>query len=186
MRNQRNIFLVGLMGVGKTTIGRQLARNLKREFIDSDHEIEQRTGADIPWIFDIEGEAGFRARERDVIADLTARQGIVLATGGGAVLDQQNRNYLKSRGFVVYLRASVERLVERTGKDRHRPLLQDANPRQLLQNLLVERDPYYREIADVIIDTDTRNVSNSVKLIMSQFNKLTTKLQADEDSGATG
>jgi len=170
--NKRNIFLIGLMGAGKTTIGRHLARSLGCEFIDSDHEIERRTGADIPWIFDIEGEQGFRERERAVIDDLSQRQGIVLATGGGAVLDAGNRRHLVSRGMVVYLRASVDRLAQRTAMDRNRPLLQTDDPVQRLQRLFDERDPLYREIADFIVDTDNRNVSNSVKFIINQFNKL--------------
>jgi len=180
--NKRNIFLIGLMGAGKTTIGRQLARNLGCEFFDSDHEIGRRTGADIPWIFDIEGEQGFRERERAVIDDLTQRQGIVLATGGGAVLDADNRRHLTARGLVIYLRASVKRLLRRTEKDKNRPLLQTANPGQRLQQLYDERDPLYREIADFIVDTDNRNVSNSVKLIIRQFNKL----NSDTAGGTNG
>ena len=180
--NKRNIFLIGLMGAGKTTIGRHLARNLGCEFFDSDHEIERRTGADIPWIFDIEGEQGFRERERAVIDDLTQRQGIVLATGGGAVLDAENRRNLTARGLVIYLRASVKRLLRRTEKDKNRPLLQTANPGQRLQQLYDERDPLYREIADFIVDTDNRNVSNSVKLIIKQFNKL----KSDTAGGSSG
>jgi len=168
---QNNIFLIGLMGVGKTTIGKQLARNLGCEFIDSDHEIERRTGADIPWIFDIEGEPGFRERERIVIDDLTQKQGVVLATGGGAVLAPDNRQHLMARGMVVYLKASVEHLLQRTAFDRNRPLLQTDNPRQRLEELMDKRDPLYREIADFIVDTDNRSVSNSVKLIMKHFNK---------------
>lgn len=175
---KRNIFLIGLMGAGKTTIGRQLARNLGCDFIDSDHEIERRTGADIPWIFDIEGEQGFREREEAVIDDLSQRHGIVLATGGGAVLDVRNRQHLAARGLVVYLRASVDRLMLRTEKDRNRPLLQTDDPAQRLQSLYDQRDPLYREIADIIVDTDNRNVASSVKLIANHFNK-----QAlDEDS----
>jgi len=177
---KRNIFLVGLMGAGKTTIGRQLARALKYEFVDSDHEIEQRTGADIPWIFDIEGEQGFRERERAVIDELTQRQGIILATGGGAVLDPGNRRHLMARGLVVYLRASVSHLLRRTALDRNRPLLQTENPRQRLQQLLDERDSLYREVADIIVDTNNRSVSNSVKLIVNTFND-----QADT-GGETG
>jgi len=169
--NKRNIFLIGLMGAGKTTIGRQLARKLGCEFVDSDHEIESRTGADIPWIFDIEGEQGFRARERSVIDDLTQRQGIVLATGGGVVLDGQNRQNLASRGMVVYLRASVDHLLRRTAMDRNRPLLQTDNPAQRLHQLFEQRDPLYREIADFVVDTDRRSVSNSVKLISNRFTR---------------
>lgn len=157
------------MGVGKTTIGRQLAKNIGCKFLDSDHEIERRTGADIPWIFDIEGEAGFRERECIVIDELTQRQGLVLATGGGAVLSADNRRHLMSRGMVVYLRASIDHLLKRTAFDRNRPLLQTDNPRRRLEQLFAERDPLYQEIADVIVDTDNRSVSNSVKLITKRF-----------------
>ncbi len=166
---KKNIFLVGLMGVGKTTIGKQLAKNIGCEFIDSDHEIERRTGADIPWIFDIEGEAGFRERESIVIDELTQLQGIVLATGGGSVLAAENRHHLMARGLVIYLRASIDHLLKRTAFDRNRPLLQTDNPRQRLEQLFMQRDPLYQEIADVIIDTDYRSVSNSVKLIIKNF-----------------
>jgi len=171
MKEPVNLFLVGLMGAGKTTIGRQLARRLKLTFIDSDVEIETRTGANIPWIFDIEGEKGFRKRERDVIDDLTQRQGIVLATGGGAVLDKRNRTHLLERGVVIYLYTSIEQLVKRTAKDRNRPLLQTGDPRTQLEELLTERDPIYREIADLVVETDNRNVLATVKAIISGISK---------------
>jgi shikimate kinase len=164
-----NLFLVGLMGAGKTTIGRQLARRLKLTFIDSDHEIEARTGANIPWIFDIEGEKGFRKRERDVIDELTQRQGIVLATGGGAVMDKRNRIHLSERGMVIYLHTSIEQLVKRTAKDRNRPLLQTGEPRVRLEELLAERDPVYREIADLVVETDNRNVQATVRAIINSI-----------------
>lgn len=167
-----NVFLVGLMGVGKTTIGRQLARALQMEFLDSDHEIERRTGADIPWIFDIEGEAGFRRREKAVIAELAARRGIVLATGGGAVLDPDNRATLQAHGAVVYLSAGIEQLLRRTSRDRNRPLLQSGDPRQRLEELLAARDPLYREIADIIVKTDQHSVAASVRLIIKQLSAL--------------
>src|SRR3954468_19363316 len=128
----QNVFLVGLMGAGKTTIGRILARKLGLRFIDSDHEIEARTGASIPWIFEIEGEQSFRRREADVIRDLSAQEGIVLATGGGAILNAESRAYLKARGTVIYLRANVSSILVRTSHDKNRPLLQTANPRQRL------------------------------------------------------
>ncbi|MFO8023542.1 shikimate kinase, partial [Thiohalophilus sp.] len=131
-----NIFLIGLMGAGKTTIGRQLAQALGKEFIDSDHEIENRTGVNIPLIFELEGEQGFREREAAVIDDLTARDNVVLATGGGAVLYEQNRQHLKERGTVIYLQARVGQLLERTHKDKNRPLLQTADPEARLQALL--------------------------------------------------
>jgi shikimate kinase len=142
------------MGAGKTTIGRRLAKNMRRTFYDSDKEIEERTGASISLIFEIEGEAGFRARERRMIAELTQLKNIVLATGGGAVIDPDNRACLKQRGFVVYLRAPVERLLVRTHLDRGRPLLQTTDPAQRIKELLMEREPFYREVADAIIDTD--------------------------------
>lgn len=149
-----NIFLVGPMGAGKTTIGRQLAKSLGLDFVDSDHEIENRTGVGIPLIFEVEGEAGFRRREREMIDELTRRGNIVLATGGGAVLDAANRAHLSARGQVVYLHASLEHLLKRTAKDRNRPLLQTDNPRARLQQILEQRDPLYREIADLVVETD--------------------------------
>ena len=139
MNATENIFLVGLMGAGKTTVGRALAKKLNKRFIDSDHEIEARTGASIPLIFEIEGEASFRQREAEVIHDLTAQQGIVLATGGGAVLRKENRDALKAHGTVIYLRASVNHILQRTGRDKNRPLLQTADPRRRLEELTLER-----------------------------------------------
>ncbi|MBI3773193.1 MAG: shikimate kinase AroK [Gammaproteobacteria bacterium] len=158
-----NVFLVGPMGAGKTTIGRQLAKRLAWEFVDSDHEIEHRTGVSIPLIFEIEGEAGFRKREQAVIDELTQRRGIVLATGGGAVLDPDNRRHLAARGMVVYLRASLDTLFERTARDKNRPLLQTDDPRSRLAAILEQRDPLYREMADVIIDTDKHGAREVVR-----------------------
>lgn len=157
------------MGAGKTTIGRALARELEMRFLDSDHEIEARTGADIPWIFDIEGEEGFRRRERELIEELTALEGIVLATGGGAVLDPRNRDNLTQRGTVVYLCASVDRLLQRTAKDKSRPLLQTEDPRARLQTLNDVRDPLYREVADIVIETDRLGVRRAVELILERL-----------------
>ncbi|QKT03422.1 shikimate kinase AroK [Ectothiorhodospiraceae bacterium 2226] len=162
----RRIFLVGLMGAGKTTVGRRLAEALQLEFVDSDHEIERRTGASIPLIFDVEGEAGFRRREAAVIDELTQRRGVVLATGGGAVLDPANRRHLAERGLVIYLSASLEQLWRRTSRDRNRPLLQTQDPRAKLKQLMVERDPLYREIADVVVATDKRGVRHVVAEIL--------------------
>ncbi|MGV8897843.1 MAG: bifunctional shikimate kinase/3-dehydroquinate synthase AroKB [Burkholderiaceae bacterium] len=162
----KNIFLIGLMGAGKTTVGRALAKKLNKRFVDSDHEIEARSGASIPWIFEIEGEGSFRRREAEVIRDLTAQQGIVLATGGGAILDAQNRAYLHARGTVVYLRTSVQNILQRTGHDKNRPLLQTADPRKLLEELTRQRDPLYREIAHVVIDTGRPNVQFMVHAIL--------------------
>jgi len=164
-----NIFLVGLMGAGKTTIGRALARRLNKQFIDSDHEIEARTGVSIPLIFEIEGEASFRQRESEVIRDLSSLHDIVLATGGGAILREENRECLKSRGTVIYLQASIASILQRTGRDKNRPLLQTADPRQTLERLARERDPYYREVADLIVETGRPNVQLLVQTIVSQL-----------------
>ncbi|PUA17567.1 bifunctional shikimate kinase/3-dehydroquinate synthase AroKB [Glaciimonas sp. PCH181] len=164
-----NIILVGLMGSGKTTVGRALAKKLNKLFIDSDHEIEARSGASIPLIFEIEGEPSFRQREAEVIRDITARQNIVLATGGGAILNPDNRASLKSCGTVIYLRASVHHILQRTGRDKNRPLLQTADPRKLLEELTRQRDPLYREIADIIVDTGRPNVQFLVHSILSQL-----------------
>ncbi|WP_374047112.1 bifunctional shikimate kinase/3-dehydroquinate synthase AroKB [Massilia sp. YIM B02443] len=157
------------MGAGKTTIGRLLARKLNRRFVDSDHEIEARTGATIPWIFEIEGEACFRKREADVIRDLSAQDGLVLATGGGAVLNPKSRAYLAERGTVIYLRASIGSILQRTSHDKNRPLLQTADPRAKLEELLEQRDPLYREIADLVIDTGRPNVQSMVQTILDQL-----------------
>jgi 3-dehydroquinate synthase len=165
----QNVFLVGLMGAGKTTVGRALAKKLGKQFIDSDHEIEARTGASIPLIFEIEGEEGFRQREAEVIRDLTAQQNIVLATGGGAVLRPDNREYLKTRGTVIYLRASVTSILQRTSHDRNRPLLRTADPRTRIEELAREREPLYHEIADIIIDTGRPNVQSLIQSILAKL-----------------
>jgi shikimate kinase len=164
-----NIFLVGPMGAGKSSVGRQLARQLNKDFHDSDSEIEQRTGADIPLIFDLEGEEGFRKRETVVIDDLTKQQNIVLATGGGAVLLPENRQYLKERGYVVYLRASIPQILERTQKDKSRPLLQTEDPAKKLQELMDSRDPLYLEVANLSVDTDGRSVKQVVDDILQHL-----------------
>ncbi|MFO1321081.1 MAG: shikimate kinase [Burkholderiales bacterium] len=157
-----NIFLVGLMGAGKTSVGRLLAKRLGKQFVDSDHEIEARTGVRIPVIFDIEGEAGFRQRETATIDELTRGHDVVLATGGGAVLDSRNRAALNSRGTVVYLHANVDELWNRTKHDRNRPLLQTADPRGRLAELLAQRDPLYREVAHVVVETGTQSLRTLV------------------------
>jgi shikimate kinase len=157
-----NIFLVGMMGAGKTSVGKSLARRLGKEFHDSDHVIEARTGVKIPVIFEIEGETGFRSRESAVIDELTALQEIVLATGGGAVLDPRNRGLLKSRGTVVYLRAAVKDLLNRTRHDKNRPLLQTADPRTRLTELFETRDPLYRDVAHIVIETGSQSLGTLV------------------------
>jgi len=164
-----SFFLVGPMGAGKSTIGRQLARCLKLKFIDSDREIEIRTGVDIPLIFELEGESGFRKRERKVIDELTAKPGTILATGGGVVMDKLNRQHLASRGRVIYLHTSVDQQLQRTAHDRNRPLLQTANPKQKLEELTEIRDPLYREIADWVIETDGCRVRDVVQQIVQKI-----------------
>ena len=156
----QNIFLVGLMGAGKTSVGRMLAKRLNRDFYDADAEIERATGVKIPVIFDIEGESGFRAREEKVIERLTALHDIVLATGGGAVLSPVTRARLKQLGRVIYLRASPEDLWRRTRRDRNRPLLQTANPLAKLKELHAQRDPLYSEVADLVVDTGAQSLGN--------------------------
>jgi len=166
MNTPGSIFLTGPMGAGKSTIGRQLAKQLSMSFHDSDHEIEQRTGVDIPLIFELEGEAGFRKREAEVIDTLTRLPGIVLATGGGAILDPENRTRLASRGKVIYLHTSVDQQLSRTRHDRNRPLLQTPDPRTTLEELLAIRDPLYRDVADLVIETDGMHVRDVVRKIV--------------------
>ncbi|MCW8883855.1 MAG: shikimate kinase AroK [Motiliproteus sp.] len=166
-----NIFLIGPMGAGKSTIGRLLSKELHLDFKDSDREIEARAGADIPWIFDVEGEEGFRKRETTIIEDLTTLNSIVLATGGGAVMKDDNRRFLQSRGTVVYLHASIAQQVERTAKDRNRPLLQAENPAQVLTNLMAIRDPIYQQCCDLMIHTDGRRPKMVVREIIHHLEK---------------
>lgn len=154
MPNLHRVFLVGPMGAGKTTIGKYLAQQLNLQFADTDTEIEARTGADIPWIFDVEGEQGFRDREQQAVEEMTLWDNVLLATGGGVIMRPENRSVLAARGFVVYLHATVDEQVRRTHRDRRRPLLQDGDPEVILRDLMVVRDPLYREIADHVIDTD--------------------------------
>ena len=149
-----NIYLIGPMGAGKTTVGRHLAELLGREFLDSDHEIVRKTGATIPWIFEKEGEQGFRSRETIVINDITSRPHLVVATGGGAVTQAPNREFLKQRGIVIYLYTPVELQLQRTYRDKNRPLLQVENPEKKLRDLLAVRDPLYRDVAHYIIETN--------------------------------
>jgi len=165
----RNLFLVGPMGVGKTTIGRQLANALMREFKDSDREIEERTGAAVPLIFELEGEAGFRKREAEIINELTNLQQIVLATGGGVVLNVDNRRLLRERGTVIYLQASADQLVKRTSRSKNRPLLQTENPRAKIEQLLSERSPLYESVADLTVETGRRSVKSVLKEILKRL-----------------
>jgi shikimate kinase len=158
MKNPKNVFLIGPMGAGKSAVGRHLARSLQLAFVDSDEEIESRTGVDIPFIFEKEGEAGFRLREKKVIDDLSRMDGIVLATGGGAVLDAESRTALGSRGYVVYLKTGIEQQLSRTRRGRERPLLANEDPRGTLESLMDVREPLYGEIADLTVITDGRKV----------------------------
>lgn len=159
MKQTQNVFLVGPMGAGKSAVGRQLARIMHLDFFDSDDEIEKRTGVDIAYIFEKEGEEGFRKREAKVIDDLSQQQGIVLATGGGAVLDAESRSHLGGRGLVVYLYTTVRQQLERTDRGRARPLLENGDRQKVLEELLAARDPLYREIADLVVETDGRRVN---------------------------
>lgn len=167
-----NIILVGLMGSGKTSVGKVLARMLDKNFVDSDHEIERATGVRIPVIFEIEGELKFRERERKMIAELVARDNVVLATGGGAILTAENREALKTNGTVIYLRAPVNSLLRRTQRDRNRPLLQVVDPAAKLQELYVARDPLYRDTADLIFDTNNQSVRALAMRIAEKLEQL--------------
>lgn len=172
MENRRNIYLVGLMGAGKTTVGRQLAKRLGRTFYDSDHEIVARTGVPIPTIFEIEGEDGFRRREAQAIAELSNEQSIVLATGGGVILNPENRRRLHETGWVVYLNVPPTLLYERTRHDRNRPLLQVADPLARLEELYAIRDPLYRETAHFVVNGTHLVASGIVQNLLREFNQL--------------
>jgi len=172
MSKANNIFLIGPMGAGKTTIGRHLATLLHKRFVDVDHEIERRTGVTIPVIFEIEGEAGFRRRESTLVDELSHDEDIVMATGGGAVLMEENRRVLKERGTVVYLHADIDTLVERTRRDRNRPLLQTEDPRGKIEELLRQREPIYREVADVVVDTGLRAPTSVARDIVTRLKAL--------------
>ncbi len=164
------------MGAGKTTIGRKLAKSSKLAFFDSDHEIEEKTGADIPWIFEIEGEDGFRKRESMMIGELLINEEpIVLATGGGAVLSSENRRVMKENGLVIYLSSSPEKILKRTQNDKRRPLLQTDDRLQIIKDIIHKREPLYREIADVIIETNKLTINQAVK-------KIKDKLKIDENN----
>ena len=169
MKHPKNIFLIGPMGAGKSAVGRHLARTLHLTFVDSDDEVESRTGVDIPFIFEKEGEEGFRKRESSAIDDLTRMDGIVLATGGGAVILPENRSHLGGRGLVVYLYTTVDQQVSRTQKGRERPLLENGDRRKILEDLLKARDPLYREVADVVVETDGRKVHSVANEIIEHI-----------------
>ncbi len=169
MKSCENIYFVGMMGAGKTTIGRQLARRLKMRFVDCDHEVEARTGVRIPLIFEIEGEPGFRRRESQVLQELAVERGLVLATGGGAVLDPENRKRLIATGLVIYLCAPPEELYARTQHDRNRPLLQVPNPLGKLRELYAIRDPLYREVADIIFEGGRRTPSVAARQLEQEI-----------------
>lgn len=178
----KNIFLVGLMGAGKTSVGRMLARRLDKIFYDSDQEIERGTGVRIPLIFEIEGESGFRERESKLLAELVKEENIVLSTGGGAVISEANRRALAAHGTVVYLRATAKDLWQRTRHDKNRPLLQTENPLAKLQELFTQRDPLYREIADIVVDTGSQSLSSLVRQLeqkLAQLNRGPTNTPGD-------
>ncbi len=164
-----NIFLIGPMGAGKSTIGRRLAKSLNKSFVDSDHQIEERTGVDIPTIFDIEGEDGFRKREAAMIDELSQSSNIVLATGGGAILREENRQHLMSRGTVIYLQTSVAQQLARTRHDRNRPLLATEDPEARLTELMQVREPLYLDTADIVVDTDNRHSNQVCKEIQKNL-----------------
>jgi shikimate kinase len=168
----QNLFLIGPMGAGKTTVGKQLAEFFHMDFVDSDHEIQRRTGVDIPTIFEFEGEDGFRLRESAVIDDLTTREGIVLATGGGVIMRERNRKLLSARGIVVYLHCSVRQQFERTHRDKNRPLLSTPDPMTTLKELMTVRDPLYRETADIIASTEGRNTQSVVQDVRRLLEKM--------------
>ncbi len=174
-----NIFLVGMMGAGKTTLGRALAQRLGREFVDSDRELVERTGVSVATIFEIEGEEGFRRRESTLLAELARQEGSVIATGGGVVLDEANRRLMHETGTVVYLRARLESLWERTRHDASRPLLATADPRARLAQLLEAREPLYRECAHVTVDTGSQATSTLVSRVLAALREYETAAGSD-------
>ncbi|VAW63778.1 Shikimate kinase I [hydrothermal vent metagenome] len=181
MGNKPNIFLIGPMGAGKTTMGRQIARRLKMDFEDSDHIIEAQTGADISLIFEKEGEVGFRKREIAAIDTLTQRSNLVLATGGGAVLTKENRQHLKNRGIVIYLHSNIKHLLERVGHDTNRPLLQGTDPATKFREIMKIRDPLYRETADIVINTGQQSIRYVINVMLGRIKSFQKKSQAKND-----
>lgn len=169
MNVPRNIFLVGMMGAGKSTVGRHLAKSLGKEFVDCDHELEEHTGASISLIFEIEGEDGFRKREQKMLEELSARENIVLATGGGVVNAPENRSRLRERGYTVFLDAPLDLLMERTSRDRNRPLLDTDNREASLKALLETRNPLYLDVADLVVKTDRRSPRSVARDIAKQI-----------------
>lgn len=162
MTARTNLVLVGPMGAGKTSVGKLLASRLGLKFVDSDHELEARCGADIPWIFDIEGEAGFRARETEILTELCQQSGILLATGGGAVISEENRQILRKAGVVVYLSATAKQIFQRVKHDTNRPLLQVENPQSAITDILEKRGPLYLDVADIVLKSSDRESPNSM------------------------
>lgn len=179
-RRRDNVFLVGPMGAGKTTIGRQAAKELGLSFVDLDHEIESRTGATINLIFDIEGEEGFRKREADLLAELCHRGGVLLATGGGIVVGKKNRQQLVRNGTVVYLHVPLERLIQRLERDKRRPLLDTDDRRSRIETLQKEREPLYREVADLIIETHHRSVPSMARFVCKQIREYRDKFELSD------
>jgi len=172
MKQTDNIYLIGLMGAGKTTIGRQLAKSLQLPFYDSDKAIEEQTGVDIPTIFEYEGEEGFRSREQKMIVELTELNGVVLATGGGAILREENREALKENGFVVYLQCSVDKILQRTKRDTQRPLLSTENPRERIEKLFSEREALYLSCCDFKIETSSMQSKMVVQRILNEYSSV--------------
>ena len=169
MKHKPNIFLIGPMGAGKTTMGRQIARRLNMDFEDSDHAIEAHTGVDIPLIFEKEGETGFRKREAAIIDELTRKSRLVLATGGGAVLSKENRQHLQNRGIVIYLHSDIKHLLDRVGHDKNRPLLQTSDPAETLRKIMQVREPLYRETADIIINTGQQSIRAVINIMLDRI-----------------
>ena len=165
------IFIVGPMGSGKSTIGKKLAKSLSLDFVDTDQEIESKTGVEISWIFEKEGEKGFREREKVILKELLKRNHLVISSGGGTVLLEENRRLMNSKGKVIYLKASIELQLKRTRKDSRRPLLEKGDRRKILENLKFERNHLYSEVADIIIDQEEKSQTQIIKMILSKLSE---------------